>query len=294
MITASSIPLIKDVLSIFKLRIGLAIMMSAIGGMAITPGKMPNLLEGSIFALAVFLASASAGAFNHWAEGDLDCQMKRTASRPFASGRFRAGGPWLTVILALLGLALIMAAWSANWWAAFHTFMGAFTYGIVYTMWLKRRSWTNIIVGGMSGSFAVLAGAAAVEPGWQPEPIILSLVLFLWTPPHFWSLAIAARDDYASAGVPMLPVVSGEALTSKFIMGHTILLVGLSLLPAFWSMGLIYLVGAVIGGAIFVWTSIRLAQAPCRARAIQNFLASLLQLALLLLGTILDRTIGSI
>jgi protoheme IX farnesyltransferase len=293
MTTAAAVPLVKDVLSIFKLRIGVAIMMSAVGGAAITPGLMPDLWRVGILAIAVFLAAASAGAFNQWAEADLDRRMKRTASRPFASGRFRAGGPWLAAILGLLVVAVIMAAWAANWWAAFHTFMGAFVYGIVYTVWLKRRSWTNIVVGGLAGSFAVLAGAAAVHPGWQAEPIILSLVLFLWTPPHFWSLAIAAHDDYASADVPMLPVVSGDALTAKVIFAHTAVLVALSLLPAFWSMGPIYLAGAATGGALFVWTSIRLVQAPSRKRAIQNFLASLLQLVLLLSGTIADRIIGS-
>ncbi|MEP7173593.1 MAG: heme o synthase, partial [Aestuariivirga sp.] len=237
MTTAAAVPLVRDVLSIFKLRIGVAIMMSAVGGVAVTPGIMPDLWRVGILALAVFLASASAGAFNQWAEADLDRQMKRTASRPFAAGRFQADRTWLAAILGLLAIAVLMAAWSANWWAAFHTFMGAFVYGIIYTVWLKRRSWTNIIVGGLAGSFAVLAGAAAVHPGWQAEPVILSLVLFLWTPPHFWSLAIAAQDDYAAAGVPMLPVVTSNTLTARVIFAHTALLVALSLLPAFWSMG---------------------------------------------------------
>lgn len=292
MTTATAVPLVKDVLSIFKLRIGVAIMMSAVGGVAITPGVMPDLWRVTILVFAVFLASASAGAFNQWAEADLDRQMKRTASRPFATGRFRAGWPWLTAILGLLAIAVIMAAWSANWWAAFHTFMGAFVYGIIYTVWLKRRSWTNIVVGGLAGSFAVLAGATAVHPGWQTEPIILALVLFLWTPPHFWSLAIAAHDEYASADVPMLPVVSGDALTAKVILAHTTLLVFISLLPVFLSMGSIYLIGAATGGAVFLGTSIRLVQVPSRKRAIQNFLASLLQLMLLLSGTVADRIIG--
>ena len=292
--TTAAVPLVRDVLSIFKLRIGVAIMMSAVGGVAVTPGIMPDLWRVGILALAVFLASASAGAFNHWAEADLDRQMKRTASRPFAAGRFRADGTWLTAILGLLAIAVMIAAWSANWWAAFHTFMGAFIYGIVYTVWLKRRSWTNIVVGGLAGSFAVLAGAAIVHPGWQAEPVILSLVVFLWTPPHFWSLAIAAHDDYAAAGVPMLPVVTSNALTAKVIFAHTALLVALSLLPALWSMGHVYLAGAATGGALFLWTSARLVFEPTRKRAIQNFLASLLQLVLLLSGTIADRAIGSL
>jgi protoheme IX farnesyltransferase len=289
---AAAVPLMKDVISIFKLRIGVAIMMSAIGGIAITPGAIPDMWRVAVLAVAVFLASASAGAFNQWAEADLDRQMKRTASRPFAAGRFKAGMPWLSVILGLLVVAVAMAAWSANGWAAFHTFMGAFVYGIVYTVWLKRRSWTNIVVGGLAGSFAVLAGAAAVNPGLQAEPLILALVLFLWTPPHFWSLAIAAHDDYASASVPMLPVISGDALTAKVILVHTALLVALSLLPVLWSMGPIYLAGAASGGALFVWTSIRLVRQPTRKRAIHNFLASLLQLLLLIFGTVADRLAG--
>ena len=289
--TASS--LVRDVLSIFKLRIGIAIMMSAIGGVAITPGDVPALWKVAVLSIAVFLASASAGAFNQWAEADLDRTMKRTANRPFASGRFHAGAGWLAAILGLLAVAVVMAFWAANGWAAFHTFMGAFVYGIVYTIWLKRRSWTNIVVGGLAGSFAVLGGAAAVGSPLQPAPLLLAIVVFLWTPPHFWSLAIVAHNDYASAKVPMLPVVSGDALTAKVILAHTLLLVGLSFLPVLWSAGLLYLAGAMAGGLLFSWTSIQLVREPTRKRAIQNFLASLLQLVLLLGGTVADRLAGA-
>ena len=291
--TAAAVPPVKDVLSIFKLRIGAAIMMSAIAGAAFAPGPMPAPWRIATLAAAVFLASASAGAFNQWAEADLDRMMRRTAGRPFAAGRFRAGLPWLTAILALLAFAVAAAYWSANGWAALHTFKGASVYGVVYTVWLKRRSCINIIVGGLAGSFAVLAGAAPVNPAVQARPLLLAIVLFLWTPPHFWSLAIAARDDYASAGVPMLPVVAGDAFSAKVILAHTLALVGLSVLPIFWSAGTLYLVGAASGGAVFVWTSVRLAHVPSPKRAIQNFLASLLQLALLLGGAVADRLAGS-
>ncbi|MBZ0161180.1 MAG: heme o synthase [Notoacmeibacter sp.] len=292
--SAAAVLLVKDVLSIFKIRIGVAIMMSAIGGVAITPGRMPEIWQITVLAAAVFLASASAGAFNQWAEADLDRTMKRTANRPFASGRLHAGSGWLAAILGLLAIAVTLAYWSANGWAAFYTFAGAFVYGIIYTVWLKRRSWTNIVVGGLAGSFAVLAGAAAVGSAWQPEPLILAIVLFLWTPPHFWSLAIAAQDDYRVAKVPMLPVISGPSVTAKVILAHSLLLVGLSLLPVFWSMGPVYLAGAVIGGSLFVWTSIRLVRIPDRKNAIRNFLASLLQLVLLLGGAVADRMIGAL
>ena len=291
---AAAVPLVKDVLSIFKLRIAAAIMLSALAGAAVTRGPMPAPWRVATLALAVFLAAASAGAFNQWAEADLDQIMRRTAGRPFAAGRFRAGLPWLASILALLAIAVATAYWSANAWAAIHTFMGAFVYEIVYTMWLKRRTWTNIVVGGLAGSFAVLAGAAAVDPAVQAGPLMLAVVLFLWTPPHFWSLAIAAHDDYASANVPMLPVAYGDAFAAKVILAHTLALAVLSVLPFFWSAGALYLAGAVVGGAVFVFTSVRLVREPVRKRAIQNFLASLLQLALLLGGAVADRLVGSV
>jgi len=292
--TVAAVPIVKDILSIFKLRIGVAITMSAIGGAAIAPGPMPALWRVATLAAAVLLASASAGAFNQWAEADLDRLMKRTACRPFAAGRLRAGLPWLTAILALLAVAVAMALWSANGWAAFYTFMGAFVYSVVYTVWLKRRTWINIVVGGLAGSFAVLAGAAAINRSVPAEPLLLAVVLFLWTPPHFWSLAIAYHDDYASARVPMLPVVFGDAFAAKVILTHTLTLAGLSTLPFFWSAGAVYLAGAAAGGAVFVFTSVRLVREPSRKRAIQNFLASLLQLLLLLCGAVADRFVGSL
>jgi protoheme IX farnesyltransferase len=171
--------------------------------------------------------------------------------------------------------------------------MGAFTYGVVYTLWLKRRSVWNIVIGGLAGSFAVLAGAAAVDTGFHPEPMVMALVLFLWTPPHFWSLAIAGRDDYAAAKVPMLPVTHGNRVTAWVILGHTVALVALSVLPAFWSMGWIYLAGALSGGGLLVWRSIELVRDPTRQRAIATFLASLLQLVLLVGGAVADRLAGT-
>jgi protoheme IX farnesyltransferase len=280
---------VRDVLGIFKARIGITIMMSAVGGLAVTPGPLPEVWRATLLALAVFLASASAGAFNQWAEADLDARMKRTQSRPFASGRLEAGTQWLLVILGLLAFAVLLAGVAANAWSALYTFLGAFTYGIVYTVWLKRRTWLNIVVGGLAGSFAVLAGAAAVNPTLALEPLVLALVLFLWTPPHFWSLAMAVSDDYARNGVPMLPNVVGNRTAAIVIFAHTAALSLLALVPAFHGMGRIYLAFAIAGGAYFTWESARLIAQPTRARAIRNFLASLLQLTALLLGAYLDR-----
>jgi protoheme IX farnesyltransferase len=217
--------------------------------------------------------------------------MTRTASRPFVTGELNAGPGWLAAIILLLAASVLAAALAANLAAALHVFLGAFVYGVVYTVWLKRRSWTNIVVGGLAGSFAVLAGAAAVDPGLAPAPLILALVLFLWTPPHFWSLATALHRDYERAGVPMLPVVIGDRAAAWVILGHTVVLCLVALLPLAYGLGWIYLAGATVGGGLFVWRSVQLVQCPTPARAMTNFFASLAQLSLLLVAAILDPLI---
>ena len=194
---------------------------------------------------------------------------------------------WL--ILALTAAAAAAAWWALNPWAALYTFLGAFFYAVVYTVWLKRRTWLNIVVGGLAGSFAVLAGAAAVDPGIGAAPLVLALVLFLWTPPHFWSLAIAYRQDYEAARVPMLPVVVGDARCAKVIFLHTVLLVSASLVPAFLGLGLMYLRRRGSGrGVAASPPATGLMRAPSAKLAMVNFHASLGQLSLLLLAAILD------
>ncbi|HSS65040.1 MAG TPA: heme o synthase [Gammaproteobacteria bacterium] len=275
--------------SVFKLRIAAAITLCALGGVAVTPGAVPEAYQIAALGLAVMLSAASAGAFNQYVERDLDGRMRRTAGRPFVTGQLRAGPLWLGVILATLALAIGLAALALNSWVALHTFLGAFVYGVVYTVWLKRRTWLNIVLGGLAGSFAVLAGAATVDPRPTAAPILLAVVLFLWTPPHFWSLAAAVRDDYARAGVPMLPVVVGDALAAKIIFAHSVTLVLLSLIPGFISLGWVYLISAAVGGAFFVVKSWRLVQELSAKAAITNFFASLVQLSLMLTGAIADR-----
>ena len=279
---------IRELCGVFKLRIGFAIALSALAGLAVTPGPPVPFWNAAALALAVLLGAASAGAFNQFAERDLDARMIRTRDRPFVSGRYTAGPAWLAIIGALLVVSVTLATWATNPMAATHVFLGAFVYGIVYTVWLKRRTWLNIVIGGLSGSFAVLAGAAAVDPTPSALPVCLAVVLFLWTPPHFWSLAMAARDDYVRAGVPMLPVVIGDARAARVILVHTAALVAASLLPFFFGLGLVYLALAVIGGWIFLEKSIALVRAPGPAAAEANFKASLLQLSLILVGDMAD------
>ncbi|NNF79609.1 MAG: UbiA family prenyltransferase, partial [Rhizobiales bacterium] len=176
-IAASRASTIRDIIMVFKPRIALFIMLSALGGLAATPGELPDAWRITVLMAGVFLAAGAAGAFNQWAESDLDAQMSRTSRRPFVTGQFDAGGAWLLAIVGLLAAAVVMAGLATNWWAAAYTFLGAFTYGVVYTVWLKRRTWTNIVIGGAAGSFAVLAGAAGVNPDLGPSALLLTAVL---------------------------------------------------------------------------------------------------------------------
>ena len=279
------------VLGLFKLRIGVMIMITALVGLVVTPGAAPGFGQLVVLALSVLGASAAAGAFNQYFEWDSDRLMARTRQRAFASGALAHRPAWLLAIGALLA-ASVGAAWFVlNGSAALYVFLGAFFYGVVYTVWLKRRSWTNIVVGGLAGSFAVLAGGAAVDPSLGPLPLLLALVLFLWTPPHFWSLAIANQADYAAAGVPMLPVVVGPQRAARTVFASTLALVAASLLPAWFGAGPVYMAGALAGGGWFLLKAWALARSPNRKTAMGSFFASLVQLSLLLGAASIDGLI---
>ncbi len=275
--------------NLFKLRIGFAIALTALAGLAITPGSSPEPWQVVVLGLAVLLSSASAGGLNQYMERDLDARMPRTRGRPFVTGALSHGRHWLVVLYTMLAVSVIMAVLAFDDLSvALYVFLGAFFYAAVYTAWLKRRTWLNIVIGGLAGSFAVLAGAAAVDPSLGPLPVILAVVLFLWTPSHFWSLAIALREEYAAAGVPMLPVVVGARRAARIVFGNTLLLVTVSLLPVFYGMGAIYLAGAVVGGLLFIRANLRLVRDPSPGRAMASFHASLAQLTLLLCAVMLD------
>ena len=284
---------VRRVFNVFKLRIGIVIAFTALAGIAVTPGPALAAWQVFLLGLAVLVSSASAGAFNQYYERDLDRRMARTQRRPFATGVFQAGRGWLALIAAMVAGSTLAAALALNPWAALYTFLGAFFYAIVYTVWLKRRTWLNIVIGGLAGSFAVLAGAAAVTPALGAVPLALALVLFLWTPSHFWCLAIAYHKDYAAAGVPMLPVVVGDARAARIILFNTVLLVAASLAPAWYGMGGVYLAGAVVGGAYFLKKNIELVRQPDAATAMRCFHASLAQLTLLLTAAMIDAAIAA-
>jgi len=281
----------RVVLEIFKPRIALEIMLAGVAGVAISGGRGLAWWQLVALAAAIFVAAGAAGALNHLAERDLDARMSRTRSRPFVTGALGGVVGWYMLVAVLLVLAVTTAGLATNWLAAAYVFLGAFTYGVVYTLWLKRRTWLNIVVGGLAGSFAVLAGAAAIDPTPGPAAWTFAVVLFLWTPPHFWSLATYYRQDYADAGVPMLPVVHGDRVAALAILGHTIPLVLLSLLPIVWGAGWIYAVCALAGGGYFIRRAYLLVREQTPTNAIRSFLASLLQLGLLLAGTIIEGAV---
>ncbi|MEO5340039.1 MAG: heme o synthase [Magnetococcus sp. MYC-9] len=283
----------KSILTLFKLRIGVAMAVTAGAGVVIMPGPAPSFAQTGLLILAVLLSAGAAGGLNHYYDADMDRLMERTRNRPFVTGALSHSPLWL-LFFAALCLLPVAAVWQViHPTAAIYVFMGAFFYGVVYTIWLKRRTWLNIVIGGLAGSFAILSGTAILHPEPTPLAMALAFAMFLWTPPHFWSLAIAMRQDYRDAGVPMLPVIVGEARAARIILFNTALLAAASLLPAFLGLGWVYLAGALLGSGFFLFKSMLLVKNPTSLQAMSNFRASLIQLALFLAAIYLEGSFFS-
>ncbi|OGK82384.1 MAG: protoheme IX farnesyltransferase [Candidatus Rokubacteria bacterium GWC2_70_16] len=274
-----------------KLRVGSFIGMAAVlGYVATAPAGLSLPSLGLLFVVTV-MAAGGAGALNHFLDRDLDARMPRTARRPLPSGRIRHAWHVVALGLGMMLLAVSLALWQLNRLVALHVALGAFTYVVVYTIWLKRRSWLNVVIGGLAGSFAVLAGGALARPELCLPPVIFAAVLFFWSPSHFWSLAIVYKTDYAGALIPMLPAVKGEARTARSILVNTLGLLASSLLPfALGMLGWAYLlVGVLGGGGLLLSRNLQLASRPADRRlALANFHASNLFLLLLFLGVVID------
>lgn len=284
--------LAKQVLVLLKLRIGIAMVLTAGMGMAVTAGVSPSAGQMLLLLTAILLSAGAAGGLNHYYDYDIDSRMERTNNRPFVTGQL-PHTPWWLLFFALLLVLPVAAVWHyINPVAALYVFLGAFFYGVVYTIWLKRRTWLNIVIGGLAGSFAVLSGTAAVDPDISPLAVSLALILFLWTPSHFWSLAIALKKEYMSVKLPMLPVVAGEKRAAQVVLANTALLVVVSFVPFYLGLGWIYLAGAVVGGGYFLSRSLILTRNPTPVPAMANFRASLAQLFILLMAASLDGRLG--
>ncbi|MBC7953192.1 MAG: protoheme IX farnesyltransferase [Rhodospirillaceae bacterium] len=279
---------LRQSLELMKLRIGFMIAMTAVTGYGAVAEKV-SPASAALLVVAMVLGSGGSAVFNHVWDRDIDRLMKRTKNRPLASGLTEPiTALWLAA--ALTGAGLTLAVLAFNWVVALHLFLGAFVYAVIYTMWLKRRTWWNIVFGGAAGSFALLAGAAVVEPtGWM-LPALLAITLFLWTPSHFWALAILLAEDYRAAGVPMAPVVMGEKNTAWLILANSVALVASSLAP--WALGYLgtpYAVMAALMGSVLIAMNVKLVTSPTRKWAGWNFAASIPYLLGLFLGVFLDK-----
>ena len=281
----------KLLVNLFKVRISLTIMLCAISGVFVVPNNNLDILDLFLVGISTFLASAGVSAFNQYFERDLDALMPRTSKRPFVTGELNSHIFWPILFLLIILSGLIISYIFINPYSCLYNFLGALFYGAIYTIWLKRKSIWNIVIGGLAGSFATLAGSAAVNPIIAPEAVILSVILFLWTPPHFWSLAMAIGDDYEKAGIPMLPNTLSNSLTTYIILSHTIILVFVTALLMLYSSSLFYIFAIFIGGGYFIWTSILLAIKKTKSAAMKNFFGSFVQLGLLLILIIIDGVV---
>jgi heme o synthase len=234
------------------------------------------------------LSAGGAGAINHALDRDLDRVMRRTADRPVASGRV---SPTAAIVFGvLLGCAsFALLALTVNPLAAVLSMSGLLGYVLVYTLWLKRSTPQNIVIGGAAGAVPPLVAWAAVTGGLGGTPLYLFAIVFFWTPPHFWSLSLLMKDDYARAGVPMLPVVRGEDETRRQILLYAVLLYAVSQLPfCAGAFGAVYLVCSVLLGAVFIGGAVRLLRHPDRRTALRLYLFSLAYLALLFGAMVAD------
>ncbi|MET0685478.1 MAG: heme o synthase [Solirubrobacteraceae bacterium] len=234
------------------------------------------------------LASGGAGAVNHWYDRDIDAQMPRTATRPVPAGRISPRAA-LAFGIVLAVLSFVQLSLTVNVLAAALALSGFLGYVFVYTMWLKRSTPQNIVIGGAAGAVPPLVAWAAVTGRVELTAFYLFAIVFYWTPPHFWALSLLMKDEYARVGVPMMPVVRGETETRQLIVLYTVLLVALTLMPVvFGYFGAIYGFAAIVLGGVFISLSLRLWREAERRSALRTYLFSLAYLALLFLAMVVD------
>jgi heme o synthase len=280
---------VRDYVTLTKPRIMTLLLLTGLCGMFIGARGLPPLWLVGVTTLGLALACGGASALNHVLDRDIDRLMgKRTRERPVAAGRVPAAYA-LEFGLALTALSFVLLAGLVNVLTAHLALFGNLFYVFVYTRWLKRTTPQNIVIGGAAGAVPPLVGWAAATGDLTVGALVLFGIVFLWTPPHFWALALLIRRNYEAAGVPMLPVVRGEKETARQIVAYTAALVAFTLAPALWGQfGLVYLVAAAALGAVFLWLAwqLRRERTPARARLLFHY--SLAYLALLFIVMALD------
>ncbi len=285
---------VSDYVALLKPRVMTLVVFSGAVGLFVAPGSLHPLLA-VVAILCIAVGSGAAGAINMWYERDIDALMSRTANRPLPAGRVAPSDALgFATVLALFSVLLMGLA--TNWAAAGLLALAILFYVFVYTVWLKRRTPQNIVIGGAAGAFPPMIGWAAVTGDVSLVSLSLFAIIFLWTPPHFWALALYRSGDYERAGVPMMPVVVGAASTKRQMLAYTVALVPVSLVPfALGGAGLLYAVGVAVLGAIFVLSAVGVLREPAEAgdrRARRMFGFSILYLFLVFALLLADSLLG--
>jgi len=281
----------RDYFELLKPRVVSLVVFTGFCGLLVAPGSI-NPILAAVAILCIAVGAGAAGAFNMWYEADSDALMRRTANRPIPAGKIEKPEA-LAFAVTLAGASVVLMGLATNWVAASLLLASIFYYTHIYTVWLKRRTPQNIVIGGGAGAFPPVIGWAAVTGDVSLMPILLFAIIFLWTPPHFWALSLFVKGDYERAGIPMLPVVAGEAATRLQIWLYTWALVAASIAP--WPLGL---AGSVYGlmacglGALFLLGAFRVWRSDDTKAAKHLFAYSVLYLFVLFGALVADCFLG--
>jgi heme o synthase len=290
-----SLATVGDYLALMKPRVMSLVIFTALVGLAVAPGSLhPATAFTALLCIAV--GAGASGALNMWYDADIDALMTRTARRPVPMGRVKPGEA-LAFGLTLASFAVVVLGLLVNVLAAGLLAFTIFFYIAVYTMWLKRSTPQNIVIGGAAGALPPMIGWAAVTGSMSFEPVLLFLIVFLWTPPHFWALALYRTDEFARAGIPMLPVVAGDASTRRHILVYTLILVPVGIAP--WPLGYagpFYGVTAIVTGALMVLLACQVLRErrPVDSASRHLFAFSILYLFLLFATLLVERGWGGL
>jgi len=277
---------VADYVALTKPRVQSLLLLTTIAAMLVAGDPSFELVL--LTCLGGYLSAVGAGAINHWYDRDIDVRMARTADRPVAAGRV-APGAALAFGCTLSALSFLLLSLTVNVLAAALALAGFLGYVLVYTVWLKRRTPQNIVIGGAAGAFPPLVGWAAVQGSLSGTALYLFAIIFFWTPPHFWSLSLLMQGEYAKVGVPMMPVVRGAAETRRQILLYSVLLHAITQLPfCAGGFGAIYLVASLVLGAAFIGGAVVLYRRADRVSALRLYLFSLAYLAALFAAMVAD------
>ncbi len=281
---------LKEIFEVSKPRIIILLVITAVTSMYAGSkfvGPDLNYIDLMHIIIAGSLASAGSSALNHFYDKDIDLKMKRTSTRPIPSGRIGANSV-LAYGLGVSILAVVYAYLLINPLSTFFIALGIFFYVIIYTAWLKRKNWSNIIIGGFAGSAASMAGWSAATGSIDLLGFLIGFLVFMWTPSHFWCLAMKIRDDYAAANVPMLPVIIGMEKTSKYILLSTLVLLPYSFMLYAFGMGLVYMAFAVVSGGLMLGYHYKLTKVPTSDFAWKAYKVTAPYLTIIFIGIALD------